>query len=82
MFLGFINFYQQFISSYREITILLINLTQKNILFIWDDNTQQAFKDIKARVVSKPILTMPDPKQSFEIETNALDYTLRRQLSQ
>ena len=81
-FLGFVNFYRRFISGYREIATPLTNLTRKNTPFIWDDNTQQAFEDIKARVVSEPILTMPDPEQPFEVETDASDYALGGQLSQ
>ena len=80
-FLGYVNFYRRFITGYGGIATPLTNLTRKNTPFIWDNTAQQAFEDIKARVVSKPILMMPDPERPFEVETDASDYALGRQFS-
>jgi hypothetical protein len=81
-FLGYVNFYRRFITGYGGIATPLTNLTRKNTPFIWDNTAQQAFEDIKARVVSEPILMMPDPERPFEVETDASDYALGGQLGQ
>jgi hypothetical protein len=37
---------------------------------------QQAFDDLKQRLCSAPVLSLPDLQQPFEIETNASDYVV------
>jgi hypothetical protein len=37
---------------------------------------QQAFDDLKQRLCSTPVLSLPDLQQPFEIETNASDYVV------
>jgi hypothetical protein len=45
--LGFANFYRRFIKDFSKITIPLTRLTQKDILWKWDDEAQGAFEALK-----------------------------------
>ena len=47
-FLGFAGFYHYFIPNYSLITCPLIQLTQKNVPFNWDQSCTYAFKQLKS----------------------------------
>ena len=61
-FLGFANFYCQFIFNYSDIVIPLTHLTWKNIPWKFDFFCQDAFNSLKKAFTSTPILThwIPD----------------------
>lgn len=46
-FLGFANFYQQFIPDYSAVVRLLHALTQKDSKWVWGPDQQATFKEIK-----------------------------------
>jgi len=56
-FLGFANFYHQFIFNYLDIVIPLTCLTQKNISWKFDSSYVDAFNSLKKAFTSTPILT-------------------------
>ena len=73
-FLGFINFYQQFIRMFSEITAPLIELTQKDISFKWMDCTNETFERLKLMFVSAPILLKFDLDCKTVVEVNSSEY--------
>ena len=40
-------------------------LTKKGRSFIWGDEQQKAFSEIKSRLLKPPVLTMPDKRGRF-----------------
>ena len=81
-FLGFANFYRKFIRNYRGIAIPLTNLTRKDQEFKWNTEAEKAFRELKKRLLSGPVLINADPKKPYEVETDASDYALGGQLGQ
>jgi transposase InsO family protein/murein DD-endopeptidase MepM/ murein hydrolase activator NlpD len=81
-FLGFVNFYRQFIKDYSKIAKPLTDLTKTTETFQWNDKAQEAFEEIRQRVISEPILVEADPDKEYEVETDASDYALGGQLGQ
>jgi len=75
-FLGFTNFYCQFIFNYLDIVILLTQLTQKDILWKFNSFCHNTFNSFKKTFISTPILTHWIPNAQLIIETDALDYAL------
>ena len=80
-FLGFANFYCQFIFNYSDIVILLTCLTQKNISWNFDSSYVDAFNSLKKAFTSTPILTHWIPNAQLIVETNASDYAFAAILS-
>ena len=80
-FLGFANFYCQFIFNYLNIVILLIYLTWKDIPWKFDSSCWDAFNFLKKVFTSTPILTHWIPDAQLIMETNASDYALTAILS-
>jgi len=80
-FLGFANFYRQFIFNYSDIIIQLTCLTQKDIPWNFDFFYQDAFNSLKKAFTSTPILTHWIPNAQLIVETDASDYALTAILS-
>jgi RNase H-like domain found in reverse transcriptase/Reverse transcriptase (RNA-dependent DNA polymerase)/Integrase zinc binding domain len=80
-FLGFANFYRQYIHNYSNIIVLLTQLTQKNIP--WNNKScKLAFLTLKQAFISALVLTHYKPSCPLLIETDAFNYTLAAILSQ
>ena len=80
-FLGFANFYHQFIFNYSDIVILLTCLTWKDIPWKFDSSCQDVFNSLKKAFTSAPILTHWIPDAQLIVETDASDYALAAILS-
>ena len=81
-FLGFCNFYRRFIRDYGIIAKPLVRLTRNNTPFVFDQNCQDAFEELKGRLMAAPILRHYDPNLQSRIETDASDGVVAGVLSQ
>jgi hypothetical protein len=80
--LGFANYYRRFIKDFSKIVNPLTELTKKDRPFSWNNKAQEAFKQLKKAILSKPVLVMFNPNKEIELETDALDFTLGGQIGQ
>jgi len=55
-FIGFANFYQQFINNFSALVLPLIALTQKDKAFIFNKECKKAFTYLKVIFTTIPIL--------------------------
>ena len=60
-FLGFTNYYQQFIGNYSNIACSLINLTKKNQEWKWSPSCQKSIWPIKRRILQTTSSLSPWP---------------------
>jgi hypothetical protein len=70
-FLGFCNFYRRFIKDYGRVARPLNRLTRQNQPFIFNTLCEQAFKELKRRLVSAPLLCHFDSSLPTRLETDA-----------
>ena len=81
-FLGFANFYHRFIRNYSSIAAPLTRLTSTKVRFTWEPEAEEAFRNLKGRFTSAPILVHPDPERQFIVEVDASNTGVGAVLSQ
>jgi len=81
-FLGFGNFYRQFIRNFSDIAQPLNELLKKDRKFVWTPECQSSFDEMKKQFTEEPVLAMPDHCRPFQIETDASKYATGAVLSQ
>ena len=80
-FLGFANYYRRFIKDFSKIAKPLTTLTG-NEQWVWNLNQLSAFEQIKKRICSEPVLTIPIDNAPYRLEADASDYASGAVLSQ
>lgn len=75
-FLGFADFYRQFIANYSDIVTPLNRLTRKDTPFDWNTDCQQAFDGLKKAFTMAPVLTHFDPANPIVVKTDGSDYAV------
>jgi hypothetical protein len=69
--LGLCSYYRKFIKDFSKIAKPLTNLIKKDNEFIWNDNCQQAFDELKEKLVNHPILQHPNYGKEFILMTDS-----------
>jgi hypothetical protein len=59
-FLGLAGYYQRFIEGFSKIAKPMTSLVEKGREFKWDSKCQDSFDQLKMRLMSPPLLVMPD----------------------
>eukprot|EP00731_Ephydatia_muelleri_P016076 Em0009g500a len=70
-FLGLASYYRRFVKDFAHIASPLHALTEKGREWVWSKECNDAFFDLKKRLVSSPILTLPDFSLPFVLDTDA-----------
>ncbi|WVZ81069.1 hypothetical protein U9M48_028493 [Paspalum notatum var. saurae] len=70
-FLGLAGHYRRFIESFSKIAKPMTSLLEKGVPFIWTKERQAAFDELKKRLTTAPVLTLPDLTKSFTVYCDA-----------
>jgi len=70
-FHGLAGFYRRFVKDFSTIASPLNNLVKKNVKFEWTKECENAFQTLKNKLISAPILALPDFKFPFQVECDA-----------
>ena len=81
-FLGLAGYYRKFIKGFATIAKPLHRLTEKNVVFKWTSDCQEAFEELRQQLVSPPILAFPDYQKPFILDTDASNLGIGAVLSQ
>ena len=80
-FLGFANFYRRFIQNFSHTAKPLNELKGKKE-WIWNEKHQKAFEELKEKITSQLVLSLPKREGKFRVEIDALGHAIGGVLSQ
>nr|VZI11994.1 unnamed protein product [Spirometra erinaceieuropaei] len=84
-FLGRTSYYRRLILHFAELACPLHRLTEEGRSFTWVNDCQQAFDELKAKLISAPILMLPDTipeAPPFILDSDASGFAMGGVLSQ
>ena len=81
-FLGLTGYYRRFIQDYARVAAPIIELTKKGQAFLWQEAQEQAFRELKEKLISASILGYPRPGGKFILDTDASQCAIGAVLSQ
>nr|GEU44094.1 putative reverse transcriptase domain-containing protein [Tanacetum cinerariifolium] len=70
-FLGLTGYYKRFVERFSRLALPLTKLTRKGEQFVWDEEREKSFEELKKRLVSALILTLPSGSGGFQIYSDA-----------
>jgi hypothetical protein len=70
-FLGLAGYYQRFIEGFSKIAKPMTSLLEKGKEFKWNEKCQESFDQLNKRLMSPPVLVMPDLQKGFDIYCDA-----------
>ena len=81
-FLGLCSYYRKFIKSFADIAGPLYKLTEKQTVFAWTEQCNDAFDELKRRLTTAPVLAYPIALGRFTLDTDASERGIGAVLSQ
>ena len=81
-FLEFANFYREFIEDFSDLSAPLSLLIYKMEPWKWGEEQEKAFRELKERFITAPILTHWDPDLPMTLEADYSGYSIGMCLSQ
>ena len=73
-FAGIVNFVSKFCPELQKLLKPIYESTKKGRPFIWRDQQQKAFDEIKSRLLKPPVLTMQDKRGRFLLYSDTSKY--------
>ncbi|XP_071718850.1 uncharacterized protein [Rutidosis leptorrhynchoides] len=75
-FIGLAGYYRRFVEGFSTIALPLTKLLRKGEKFVWTEERQKSFDELKKRLVSAPILALPSGSGGFQIYSDASKHGL------
>lgn len=70
-FLGLAGYYRRFIEGFSKIARPLTQMLEKGVKIVWTDECQASFEELKKRLITTPVLVMPDVQKAFSVYCDA-----------
>ena len=71
-FLGLAGYYRRFVEGFSKITLPMTKLLRKvHKKFVWDEKCEESFQELKKRLTSAPVLTLPDGHEGYVVYSDA-----------
>ena len=81
-FIGHASFYRRFIKDFAKIAKPLYKLLEKDAKFIWGEECQKSFEELKSHLTTAPIVRAPNWQLPFEVMCDASDLAIGAVLGQ
>uniref|UniRef100_A0A493TFV0 Reverse transcriptase/retrotransposon-derived protein RNase H-like domain-containing protein n=1 Tax=Anas platyrhynchos platyrhynchos TaxID=8840 RepID=A0A493TFV0_ANAPP len=69
--MGLAGYYRRFVKDFSKLAVPLTQLTRKGQPFEWNSERESAFHELKTRLTTAPILTLPSGTENFVIFSDA-----------
>ena len=69
-FIGMCSYYRRFIQKFSIIAGPLHDLTKKKVQYKWTAKENAAFQELKARLMSQPLLILPKDRKSTRLNSS------------
>ena len=66
-FLGLVGYYRRFIENFSKIAKPMTELLKKDTKFKWTDECVAIFQELEKRLVTAPVLILPDQWQDYQV---------------
>nr|CAH66284.1 OSIGBa0161P06.1 [Oryza sativa] len=70
-FLGLAGYYRRFIENFSKIARPMTRLLQKEVKYKWTEDCERSFQELKKRLVTAPVLILPDSRKGFQVYCDA-----------
>ena len=70
-FLGLAGYYRKFVEGFSKLAAPLTKLTRKEEKFVWSEACQQSFDELKRKLTSTPVLTLPSGQDGYTVYCDA-----------
>jgi len=70
-FVGLAGYYRRFIQDFSRLASPLTALTRKGVEFVWSQKCEDSFQELKSRLTTAPVLTLPSGSGGFVIYSDA-----------
>ena len=70
-FLGLAGYYRRFVEGFSKIAVPLTALTKKSTRFNWSDKCEASFQELKQRLITAPVLSLPKDNGKFVVYCDA-----------
>ena len=70
-FLGLAGYYRRFIENFSKIAKPMTELLKKETKYIWTEDCEASFQELKKRLVTAPVLILPDIHKDYQVYCDA-----------
>ena len=70
-FLGMADYYQRFVKNFPKIATPLTQLLRKDHKFDWTEECEVSFQELKQKLVTAPILVIPEGNEGYVVYSDA-----------
>ena len=70
-FLGLAGYYRRFIENFSKIAKPMTELLKKDTKFKWTKECEASFQELKKRLVTAPVLILPDQRKDYQVYCDA-----------
>ena len=69
--MGLAGYYKRFVHGFSSIAAPLTKLTRKNVPFVWTEQCEASFEELKKRLTTAPVLTLLSGSGDFVVYIDA-----------
>lgn len=72
-FIGMAGYYRRFCLNFATVVEPLTQLLSKKVKFLWSNRCDKAYEKLKVKLLSAPVLKIPDFNSHFKLPVDASD---------